>query len=111
MKKYFFLVALFTLTIGSLKADPAKKVNLSFNNGVLNIQAIHPVKNVTSHYIDQCVINVDGKDVKTVKLEKQSSKEAEILDLKVPEIKSGSTVIVTTRCNEFGKKAGKLKVK
>lgn len=111
MKKYVVLIAFLSFAIVSMKADPAKKVNLSFSNGVLSIQAIHPVKDVTKHYIDQIIVVVDNKEVKTVKLDKQSSKEAAVVDLKIPEIKSGSTVEVTARCNEFGKKTGKMKVK
>ncbi|MBP1665095.1 MAG: hypothetical protein H6Q19_2235 [Bacteroidetes bacterium] len=111
MKKIVFLMLFISCTGFSLKADPAKKVNLKYNNGVLNIQAIHPVKNVTTHYIDQFVIKVNGVAVKTVTLDKQSSKEDAVLDLTVPEIKTGSVVEVTTRCNQFGKKSAKLNVK
>jgi len=35
---------------------------------------------------------------------------AEIIEVPVPEIKKGSKVEVTTRCNEFGLKSGKLTV-
>ena len=111
MKKLVLLAAFISFTVVSLKADPAKKVNLNFNNGVLSIEAVHPVKNVSAHYIDQFTVNVNGKTVKTVKLSQQSSKEAETLDIAIPEIKSGSEVEVISRCNQFGKKAGKLKVK
>lgn len=91
-----------------LKADPAKKVILSYNDGKLKIVAEHPVKDVTTHYIDLISIEVDGKEVKVIKPKAQSSPQAEVQELVVPEIKSGSTIQVKTRCNEFGIKSAKL---
>ena len=110
MKKLLILFVLIVAPLISAKADPAKKVNLSYQNGKLKIDILHRVKDVKTHYIDQIIINVDGKDVKTISLKTQSSQEAESLELPVPEIKSGSKVVVKTRCNEFGLKSGKLTV-
>ena len=73
--------------------------------------AEHPVKDVNTHYIDLINIEVDGKEVKVIKLKKQSSAEAEVEELVIPEIKSGSTVKVKTRCNQFGTKSGNLTIK
>lgn len=111
MKKYFLFFALTLFVSVSLHADPAKKVNLKYNNRTLTVQVVHPVKDVANHFIEQIIVNVNGKDVKTLKFDKQSSKENAALELKIPEIKSGSDVKVTTRCNKFGKKTGKLKIK
>lgn len=111
MKKTIILASIAFATAFYTQADPAKKVNLTFQNGKLKIEAIHGVKDVKTHYIDQIIINVDGKDVKTISPKFQSSKGAETLEIAVAEIKKGSNVVVTTRCNEFGKKKGKLTVK
>lgn len=110
MKKLLILFVLIVAPLLVAKADPAKKVNLSYQDGKLRIDILHRVKDVKTHYIDQIVINVDGKDVKTISLKTQSSQEAENLELSVPEIKSGSKVVVKTRCNEFGLKSGKLTI-
>ncbi len=93
-----------------VKPDPAKKIILSYNHGLLYIEVIHPVKNVNSHFIDMIKIMVDGKEVKKIKLTKQSSPEAEIQELVITEIKPGCTVEVKTHCNEFGNKSAKLKL-
>jgi len=110
MKKLLILFVLIVAPLLVAKADPAKKVNLSYQDGKLKIDILHRVKDVKTHYIDQIIINVDGKDVKTISLKTQSSQESENLELLVPEIKSGSKVVVKTRCNEFGLKSGKLTV-
>lgn len=110
MRRVVLLAAVIVLAVFTAKADPAKKVNLSYQNGKLKIEAIHKVKDVKTHFIDQIVINVDGKDVKTLSPRAQSSPEAEVLEVVVPEIKKGSKVEVTTRCNQFGLKSGKLTV-
>jgi hypothetical protein len=110
MRKQIILAVIALSTVFSAKADPAKRVNLTYENGKLKIESPHRVKDVKKHYIDQIVINVDGKDVKTLALKSQSSQDADIRELVIPEIKKGSKIIVTTRCNEFGIKVGRLTV-
>jgi desulfoferrodoxin (superoxide reductase-like protein) len=113
MKKIILTGLVLAFGLAFVKADPAKKVMLSFDKSTnkLKIVAEHPVKNVNDHYIDLINISVDGKDVKEIKLKKQSSPENETLEIVLPEIKQGSKVEVKTRCNQFGKKSGKLEVK
>jgi desulfoferrodoxin (superoxide reductase-like protein) len=111
MKKSVIVLSVMALSTLVVKADPARKVVLSYANGKLKIVAEHPVSNVKTHYIDQINIEVDGKEVKVIKLKSQSSPEAAVEELALPEIKSGSTVKVKTRCNEFGTKSGKLVIK
>jgi len=112
MKK--ILLAAFVLLAFStvLKADPPKKVELSFNAEThkLKVVAVHPVKNVTDHYIDLISISVDGKEVKVLKPQKQSTAGDETDEIVVPEIKKGSKVTVKARCNRFGTKSASLTV-
>jgi len=110
MKKLLILFVLIAAPLLSAKADPAKKVNLSFRDQKLKVEILHHVKDVKTHYIDQVIINVDGKDVKIISLKSQSSQDSENLELQIPEISAGSKVVVKTRCNEFGLKSGKLMV-
>ncbi|MBP8781305.1 MAG: hypothetical protein KBH03_01555 [Paludibacteraceae bacterium] len=109
MKKLFFLTTMAISTVFFAKADPAKKVNLTYQNGKLKIEAIHKVKDPQKHYIDQIVINIDGKDVKTVTLKFQNSKDAELLEIPI-DLKKGTKVKATTRCNEFGIKKGEITI-
>ena len=109
MKKIILVTStLFAVT--TLFANPAKEVNLSFKDGTLKIVVVHPVKDSTTHYIKNITIFIDGKETKVISPKKQSSLEAEIQEVSLPELKQGSTIEVKTRCNKFGDKSGKLKL-
>jgi desulfoferrodoxin (superoxide reductase-like protein) len=112
MKKVLFaLLMLFSVTT-ALKADPPKKIILTYTEegNKLKIVALHPVKNVTTHYIDLIAISVDGKEVKVIKPQKQSDAQAETIEVSVPQIKKGSTVSVKARCNQYGSKTADIKI-
>lgn len=108
MKKVILTLVVVLTTSFALKADPAKKVNLTYSEGKLKIEAIHKVKNVKTHFIDQLIVKVDGKEVKKVEPKEQTSLSSEVLEISLPGLKTGSKIEVSTRCNEFGKKSGKL---
>jgi dissimilatory sulfite reductase (desulfoviridin) alpha/beta subunit len=101
------IIAIAAVSFG-VKADPAKKVNLSYENDSLKIETIHKVRNVTKHYIDLITIKADGKVIKTIKPEKQSSLKSEVVEVSLPGLSKGTKIEVTTRCNEFGKKSATL---
>lgn len=111
MKKHVLALALIGIIPIITLADPPKKVILSYNAGKLKIEAVHPVKDVKDHYIDLINISVDGKEVKVIKPKEQSSAAEELIEVAVPEIKSGSKVEVKARCNKFGSKKETLEVK
>ncbi len=110
MKKLLFLIALVLIMPLSLMADPPKKVTLSYakETKTLKVIAVHKVKDAADHFIDKMVIKVDGDEVKVITPKKQSSLEKEIIEVKVPEIKKGSKVEVSARCNKFGTKKAKI---
>jgi hypothetical protein len=108
MKKFLFTIAVLLIASSAVKADPAKKVNLTYLNGKLKIEAIHKVKDVKTHYIDQIIIRIDGKAVQTIQPKEQSSNLSQVVEVSLPNLKKGSQIEVSTRCNEFGKKTGKL---
>ncbi|MBP9016326.1 MAG: hypothetical protein KBG17_01100 [Paludibacteraceae bacterium] len=108
MKKIvLFLVAIF-VSCSLLKADPAKKVNLTYQDGKLKVEVLHKVRNTNNHFIDQVVVKVNGKELKTIRLDKQTSTASQLLEIELPDLKKGDKIEVVTRCNEFGKKSAKL---
>ena len=110
MKKTILLTIALVLFSFIVKADPPKKVNLSFKNNKLNIDVVHPVKNSGDHYIDQVVITVNGKEFKTLKYTKQTSEKGETVVIDIPTAKAGDVIEVKARCNEFGNKSNKIKI-
>lgn len=113
MKTKLGLIALMVILPFYLFADPAKKVTLSYNKETHKLSLIidHPVTNAKEHFIDIITILVDGKEVKVIKPNKQTSLKTEMLDVEIPEIKTSSKIEVKTHCNEGGNKTGKLTVK
>jgi desulfoferrodoxin (superoxide reductase-like protein) len=108
MKKIVLTLAIILAFSLNMKSDPAKKVNLKYSDGKLKIEALHKVKNVKTHYIDQITVKSDNKLIKTVQFKEQSSSESQVSEIELPNLKSGTKIEVETRCNEFGKKIGKL---
>lgn len=111
MKRFLLLSALLVILPFSLKADPPKKIILSYNSETqkLKIEAVHPVNNVEKHFIDLITISVNGKEVKVINLQKQSDKSEELIEIEVPQITKGSEIVVKARCNQFGTKKETLK--
>jgi len=112
MKKSFFALLILVSVPLFIRADPPKKLNLSYDgeSKKLKIEAIHPVKNVNNHYIDLISISVDGKEVKVIKPQKQSDAGAEVAEVSIPQISKGCKVTVKARCNEFGSKTKSITI-
>jgi len=108
MKKIILTILAITMACSIVKADPAKKVNVTYQDGILKIEALHKVKDVTRHYIDLITIKVDGKEYKVIKPKKQSSLASEVVEIPLPGKPKGTKIEVTTRCSVFGKKSGSL---
>ena len=103
------LASVILLTVFCAKADPPSKVNLTYKDGKLKVEAVHKVSDPQKHYIDQIVINVDGVDVKKITPSAQISNDSQVEEV-VLELKKGSKVKVTARCSKFGTKSAKLTV-
>lgn len=108
MKKTILFVLAIFVSCSLIKADPAKKVNVTYQDGKLKVEALHKVRNANNHFIDQAVVKVNGKEVKTIRLDKQTSTTSQLLEIELHSLKKGDKIEVVTRCNEFGKKSGKL---
>lgn len=110
MKKTFLIVVAIFISCSLTKADPPKKVNLTYQDGKLKVEALHKVRNSNNHFIDQVTVKVNGKELKTIRLDKQTSTASQLLEIDLPDLKKGDKIEVVTRCNEFGKKSAKLVV-
>ena len=111
MKKIILLIFALIFATLIVNADPPKKVNLSVKNNKLTVDVIHPVKKTADHFVDQVIIIINGKEFKNLKFTKQSSDKGETIVLDIPATKAGDVIEVEARCNEFGSKSNKLKIK
>jgi hypothetical protein len=110
MKKILFLFAFLAATPALLLAHPPKKMQMSYEDGKLIIEAKHPVKDVEDHYIDNITIWVDDAEVKVIEPSKQTSLKAEKIEIELPGLKKGSVVKVKMSCNKFGAKSASLEL-
>ncbi len=110
MKKIILTIVAIFIASSFVSAHPAKKVNLTYKNGVLKIEAVHGVKDPAKHYIKTLQIKVDDKVVKEINLDKQSSSLSEVTEVSLPGLKKGAKIKVKSTCSQFGSKQGKLTV-
>jgi hypothetical protein len=110
MKKILFSLVVLLFIPVIMKADPPKKVTLAYNEGKLKIVAEHPTKDSTSHYINKITIKVDGKEFKVVEVKSQSSASEEVIEVEMPDVKTGNEIEVKATCNKFGSKTAKIKI-
>jgi hypothetical protein len=111
MKKVFFSLILMLLLPAVMKADPPKKIALSYDAETqkLKIEVTHPSQNVLMHYVETISISVNGKEVNVLNLQSQTDKKRQLLEVIVPEIVKGSEVSVTAKCNQTGSKSESMK--
>ena len=96
-----------------LSANPPRKVTLTYDADTqkLSVTILHPVRDTEKHYISEITILVDEKEIETKELTSQSSTDAEVYEITLPGLRKGAEIEVQTKCNQFGRKKGKLTVK
>lgn len=112
MNKALILIAL--LMVASLAfAHPAGKVTASLNQetSVLTVNFEHKVSNNADHFINAVIIQINGKDSIRHTLTLQESKDGGNLLYRLPSLKKGDKITVTTDCNKGGKKTANVTVK
>jgi len=108
----FISLGLLLMVSMSLMAHPPKKIEAKYNAEKKTIQITlnHDVKDVAAHFIKTVIISVNGKEVLTKSIEKQSSLENEDITIELKDVKSGDEIVITGVCNKFGKKTMKMKI-
>lgn len=110
MKKILLALILLAAVPVVMNANPARKVTLKYDNETekLTITILHPVRDTVKHYISEITILVDDKEIEKKELTSQSSADTEVYEITLPGLKKGSVIEVETKCNQFGRKKGKL---
>jgi hypothetical protein len=111
IRKYKFVLFI-VIMVSGLFAHPADDINTNFDpiKSVLTVTAIHTVKDVDDHFIEEISIKLNKKEIITQTFKTQTDlKEATAL-YKIIDAKAGDTITVTTKCNQFGKKTDKILV-
>jgi len=112
MKKILLAIILLAAVPAIMNANPARKVTLKYDteSEKLTITILHPVRDTVTHYISEITILVDDQEIETKELTSQSSADSEVYEITLPNLKKGTKIEVQTKCNQFGRKKGKLTV-
>jgi len=108
----YLLAAIIALFSMATYASPPKKVTLEFNKetGELTVTIKHKVKKVEKHFIDEIILEINDEEIEVMELDKQSSIENETVIFTLKDYKKGDEIKVIAKCNQFGKKSGKLTI-
>jgi len=96
-----------------LFAHPASNVVLDYNakTMLLTVTFDHSVKNPAEHYIGTVTVKLGDKEAIKQSLTSQETSTGGSLVYKLPNLKAGNIIEVTTECNRMGKKSAKLTLK
>ena len=113
MKKILLVLILLAAVPVVMNANPARKVTLKYDKETekLTVTILHPVRDTVKHYISEITILVDDKEIETKELTSQSSADTEVYEITLPGLIKGTKIEVEAKCNQFGKKKGKLTLK
>lgn len=111
MKK-LIITCLLLSTVLLVLAHAPRTVNLNYNNtdNTLHIEAIHQVRNVERHFIDEIKIYVNGEEKKLVTFEKQSHPDKAEYSYKIGKLKKGDIIKVDVSCSRIGSRSAELKL-
>ncbi len=113
MKRILLALILLAVVPVVMNANPARKVTLKYDNETekLTITILHPVRDTVKHYISEIAILVNDKEIEKKELTSQSSADTEVYEIILPDLKKGTKIEVQAKCNQFGRKTGKLTIK
>jgi desulfoferrodoxin (superoxide reductase-like protein) len=111
-KTYVFIIVLLMLGVRSGFAHPASKVNVDYNleDQILTVTVEHLTKDVNKHWIDQIVVELNGKEIIQQIFGFQLDQEKQKAVYFIPDVKNGDEIVVISRCNVYGKKKTKIKI-
>ena len=112
MRIYVLSIVLLLSGIQIAFAHPASKVDVSYNlnDQILVVVAEHNTKDVTKHWIDQIIVQLNGKEIIQQVFVMQMDREKQKATYLIPGAKEGDEIVVIARCNVHGKKKVKITV-
>lgn len=107
-----FIFVLIILSAQEGWAHPPTDISLKYDKTKKMVTAtiIHPVKDVTTHYLKKVDLSVNGKEVMTKKFTRQENSVSQSVSFQLTDIRSGDEIGVEGYCNLSGKLERELKV-
>ena len=106
------MACLLMLAFSSAYAHAPGKVDLEFdlNEQLLKVRVQHQVKDAAKHYVDQVIVELNGKKIVEQTLGSQESLAGEKLIYRITDAGVGDTIAVTAVCNISGKKKASIEI-
>ena len=104
------LILLSLLLSVKISAHPASEVTLSYNaeTMILKVGFSHKVRIADDHFIYKITVRLNGKDMISQEVGRQSSPEGGELIYKIIDAAPGDRIKVVTRCNKGGNKSAEI---
>lgn len=109
----FLTVAVLLLAASSVRAHSPNKVVLDFDEGekILNVNVVHNVRNVSSHYVEKIMVWVNGKQASEKSYERQDTAGEQKEKFEMKNVKPGDEVRVKAECSIAGSAEASLTIK
>lgn len=105
----FIIIAIICIFANGSLAHPPDSLKLSVDTtGTLLVKVYHPVKDQVKHYINQVLVELNGKEIIKQTFNSQTDKTAQELIYKIIDAKANDKITVTAYCNITGKKKDTL---
>ncbi len=106
------VIALLLISASAAMAHPPSSMELEYSRdeGILTIWIAHAVGNVSSHFIKEVEIKVDGDEVAELKYRSQSERDGERIVVTIGRFGPGTSVEVKAECSRSGDMTKKIVV-
>lgn len=98
------VLALVLAFSGLTYAHSPSEITVDYNQQtkVVSVKITHPVGDVSSHYVDDVKVYLNGEQVVTQKIGEQIESSYQMVKYQMPAAKSGSNLKVEAMCNIAG---------
>ncbi len=108
----FGVIALLVFPASAVMAHPPSSMELEYSgdDGILTIWIAHAVGNVSSHYIKEVEVKVNGDEVAELKYRNQSERDGERILVTIGRFDPGTSIEVKAECSRSGDMKKKIVV-
>ncbi|MDO9509173.1 MAG: hypothetical protein Q7I97_07560 [Thermovirgaceae bacterium] len=99
---------LVTATVGLSHPPTSLDLKHSADDGVLSISIAHTVGDISTHFVKNVKVTIDGRQAADLFYISQTEKSGETLFVSIGKFKPGTQISVMVECSKFGKLEKKL---
>jgi len=107
-----FFLSLVLIPTGFASGHPPDSIELVFDTieNMLQVTVHHYVKDLSKHYVNQIVVELNGEKIIEQKFKSQSDSRVQAVGYRIIDARPGDEMVVTAGCNISGRKKAKIVV-